>query len=226
MTELFEGMLTKETPPSYSSPTVSITSSITGLREVGENINPTITVTFNKNDGGVITAVELYKNNNLIDTKISPINPCSFTDNEVLTTATINYSAKIIYEEGPIKNTNLGNPYPNGHITAGSKTSSSISITPVYASYIGIIDSSYELNNLTKIIKNSKSYTYKYIMTNQRVVYLYPVSFGALTSVKDENNFEILNAFTRSQITLNGTSYYEYKLTNTGSNSDGTLKFS
>ena len=60
-------------------------------------------------------------------------------------------------------------------------------------------------------------------MLNQRVVYLYPKSFGKLTSIKDENNFEIISGFTEKEITINGVTYLEYKLTNTGSNSAGTL---
>ena len=62
-------------------------------------------------------------------------------------------------------------------------------------------------------------------MSNQRIVYLYPSSFGELTSIKDENNFENLDSFAKTLITINGVSYIEYKLINTASNSDGTLFF-
>ena len=81
------------------------------------------------------------------------------------------------------------------------------------------------MSNLTKIIKNTRSYTFKYSMSNQRIVYLYPKSFGDLTSIKDENNFENLNSFIKSYITVNGVNYIEYKLINTASNSNGTLTF-
>ena len=62
-------------------------------------------------------------------------------------------------------------------------------------------------------------------MNNQRIVYLYPKSFGDLSSIKDENNFENLSGFTKSYITLNGVDYIEYKLTNTATNTSGTLTF-
>lgn len=227
MTTLFENMVTKEQPPSYTAPSINISCNISGLKEVGEIISPIITVSFSKNDAGPITKIELYKNNVLIDTVENPIATYQYSDSNItLTTATISYNAKMYYEEGPIKNTNLGNPYSPGHIVAGSKTSANTStITPVYASYIGIISSDYVIGNLTKIIKNTKSYTYKYSMSNQRIVYLYPKSFGDLTTVKDENNFENLTSFTKSYITVDGVDYVEYKLTNTASNSNGTLKF-
>ena len=172
MTKLFEDMVTKEQKPTYTAPTVSITSNITGLREVGETINPTISVTFKKNDGGAITLVELYKNNILIDSKTTPSTPCTFTDIEILSDKLVNYKVKITYETGPIKETNLGNPYPTGQIQAGSKESNAVTITPVYASYVGIIDNEYVIANLTKIIKNTKNYTYKYSMVNQMKCYL------------------------------------------------------
>ena len=63
-------------------------------------------------------------------------------------------------------------------------------------------------------------------MANQRIVYLYPKSFGKLTTIKDENNFEILSGFTEIEININGIAYLEYRLTNTGSNSAGTLVMS
>ena len=225
-TTVMKNMLTKEIVPSYSMPTISINSNVSGIKEVGISVNPIISVTFNKNDGGTITLVEIYRGNELINSKTNPNSPYSFTESITLTTAQVTYKAKISYEDGPIKNTNLGNPYPTGQIKAGSKTSGNTSaIVPVYASYIGVIDSAYEVSSLNKIVKNTKAYTYKYSMSNQRIVYLYPSSFGELTSIKDENNFENLDSFAKTLITINGVSYIEYKLINTASNSDGTLFF-
>lgn len=226
MTELFEDMVTKEQPPSYIAPSINISCNISGLKEVGETIAPVIKVTYSKNDAGSITKIELYKNNSLIDTIDNPLTSYQYTDNIALTTTAISYNSKMYFEEGSIKNTNLGNPYPNGHILAGSKTSANTSqITPVYASYIGVIDNGYTVSNLAKIIKNTKSYTFKYSMNNQRIVYLYPKSFGDLTSIKDENNFENLSSFIKSYITVNEVDYIEYKLINTATNTSGTLIF-
>ena len=50
-------------------------------------------------------------------------------------------------------------------------------------------------------------------MTKQRSVYMYPQSFGALTSIKDSNNFEYINSYTRSEMAYNEVEYYVYILT-------------
>ena len=64
-----KNMLTKEIVPTYSMPTVSINSNVSGIKEVGISVNPIISVTFNKNDGGTITLVEIYRGNELINSK-------------------------------------------------------------------------------------------------------------------------------------------------------------
>ena len=42
---------------------------------------------------------------------------------------------------------------------------------------------------------------------------MYPQSFGALTSIKDSNNFEYINSYTRSEMVYNEVDYYVYILT-------------
>ena len=42
---------------------------------------------------------------------------------------------------------------------------------------------------------------------------MYPQSFGALTSIKDSNNFEYINSYTQSTISYNNVDYYIYILT-------------
>ena len=49
---------------------------------------------------------------------------------------------------------------------------------------------------------------------NDIIVYAYPKSYGALTSVKDGNNFEVLGSYTRSEVTIDSIVYYVYVLTN------------
>ena len=42
---------------------------------------------------------------------------------------------------------------------------------------------------------------------------MYPQSFGTLTSIKDANNFDYINSYTRSTLSYNGVDYYVYILT-------------
>ena len=55
--------------------------------------------------------------------------------------------------------------------------------------------------------------TTTYKMINQRIVYMYPKSFGALINIRDINNFDYINSYTRSEITYNDVDYYVYILT-------------
>ena len=80
------------------------------------------------------------------------------------------------------------------------------------------MDSSSEVTSETiltfpELIRGSKSYTGTTSLNNQRAVYAYPKSFGALTSIKDANNFDYLNSYTRSELEINNETYYIYVLT-------------
>ncbi|MGL5012921.1 MAG: hypothetical protein ACRC6V_01355, partial [Bacteroidales bacterium] len=67
------------------------------------------------------------------------------------------------------------------------------------------------VNALTKIAATtSRAYTWNGALNNNAVAYCYPKSFGALTSIKDANNFEYLSSFTRTEVTANGELYYVY----------------
>lgn len=66
----------------------------------------------------------------------------------------------------------------------------------------------------TSSLLSSRSYTWSNItLVNQKSVFIYPTDFGALTSIKDGNNFEYINSYTRINMTIDGVSYYAYILT-------------
>lgn len=67
---------------------------------------------------------------------------------------------------------------------------------------------------LTKALNASKAMTQSnQTLSNQRLVYAYPKSFGALSSVKDGNNFETLTAYARTELAIGGVDYYVYAMT-------------
>jgi hypothetical protein len=59
-----------------------------------------------------------------------------------------------------------------------------------------------QIKALTKQVKTSKGLTANFSPTNQRFYYAWPASQGSITSVKDPNNFEIIDSFTLSQATF------------------------
>ena len=156
----------------------------------------------------------LYKNGTEIfnNTTVS-----AYTDSATINhNGSISYSATATYDDGPIKNTLLGIPYPNTSIKAGSVSASGI-IRAYALSYYGIINSSTiaenDISSLSSRLSSSKSYIYTVNLAEQRIVYMYPQSFGTLTSIKDANNFDYINSYTRTTLSYNGVDYYVYILT-------------
>ena len=66
---------------------------------------------------------------------------------------------------------------------------------------------------MTKSVKNTKALTATFNLADQRSCYAYPASFGGLSSIKDANNFEYLGSYTRTAVTVDGTAYDVYTLT-------------
>ena len=198
-------------PPTYTRPTLTTSLSSSNIRH---NVSTSITITpkFTQNDAGAITSYSLTKGGNVIysNTSVS-----AYTDTITLSHgSSVTYSATVNYGDGVIKNTLLGIAYPSTSIKAGS-ISSNATVKGYALSYYGVINTNSidNVNNLTNILRTSKSSTLTFNMTNQRVVYMYPKSFGNLTSIKDANNFEYINSYTLSNMTLDGVEYNVYILT-------------
>ena len=202
-----------DTPPSYTKPTLSISFNTSTL-EHNKATSVTITPNFKQNDAGSVSKYVLYKNETEIfnNTTVS-----AYTDSATINhNGSISYSATVTYGDGVIKNTLLGIPYPNTSIKAGS-VSASGTIRAYALSYYGVINSSTitenDISSLNSRLSSAKSYTYTVSLSEQRIVYMYPQSFGTLTSIKDANNFDYINSYTRSTISYNGVDYYVYILT-------------
>lgn len=202
-----------DTPPTYIKPTLSISLN-TGTLEHNKATSVTITPNFKQNDAGSVSKYVLYKNGTEIfnNTTVS-----AYTDSATINhNGSASYSATATYDDGPIKNTLLGIPYPNTSIKAGSVSASGI-IRAYALSYYGIINSSTitenDISSLSSRLSSSKSYTYTVNLAEQRIVYMYPQSFGTLTSIKDANNFDYINSYTRTTLSYNGVDYYVYILT-------------
>lgn len=198
-------------PPTYTKPTISISLSKTNI-EHSKSYDISITTTFKQNDAGNVTGYKVYKNNSVIfeNTSVS-----SYTDTiSIQHGGSITYKTEVTYGDGPIKNTMLGIPYPSTSIKSGSITSSG-TIRAYALSYYGVIDGSefIDTNGLTSKLRTSKSDTITMSLTNQRIIYMYPKSFGNLTSIKDANNFDYINSYTLSNTVVNDVEYNIYILT-------------
>ena len=220
--ELNEGFLKQEdnidkileavdTPPTFTKPTLNLFIDKTKIEHnVATNI--TLTPSYNKNDAGAITNYTLKKYDNvLVDSSILQTYTDNITvshNNSVVYTATVNYAS------GESKTSTFGVVYdglPSGILSVNS------SIKAYAPSYYGVINNDTitetDIPNLISVLNTSKSMTTTYKMINQRSVYMYPKNFGALINIRDINNFDYINSYTRSEITYNDVDYYVYILT-------------
>lgn len=129
---IIKKLLMKQVPPTYSQPSVSIANnggSASGSYEFGTTVSPKLRATFNKADAGELTNIQINKAGSIVG-EAGTTSPHDVTDTPFQLTATTSYQAVATYAEGAIKDDNLGEPYPEGHIAAGSKTSSNFTYTP------------------------------------------------------------------------------------------------
>lgn len=129
--EIVKMLVQKAVPATYTRPTASIANNGgqgAGAVEAGTSITPKLRATFAKNDAGNLTKLEILKGG--VSVGSGTATPYDYTGEAiVIGDETITFTAKATYEEGAIKNNNLGQPSPNGHITAGSVNSGNYSIT-------------------------------------------------------------------------------------------------
>ena len=200
-----ENML--DEPASYTRPTASITASKT-LIESGVSTSITVTPKFNKNDAGEMTAciIEGSPSGNKGDLS-------AFTDNLNLShNQTVTYKFTVNYAEGPKKTTSMGN-VDNNNIKAGT-ISATTQVRAVAASYYGAINGAEllesDISTLTKTTRSSKDSTVTYNLNNQRSVYMYPSSFGTISSIKDANGFDYIDSYSLVKMTYKEVEYNVY----------------
>lgn len=133
----------------------------------------------------------------------------------------------ITVNEQPIANINTSKTFNNVTTNTiytvkatkdGTKVQGSTSAIFVNPSYFGPVAADFTITEeaikaLTKSVKNSKGYTGNISLNNQKTCYAYPKALGALTAIKDANNFEYINSYTRSELTVWDETYYVYVLT-------------
>lgn len=117
---IITALLSKAIHPTYVLPTSVLSSSDTVFtKELGTAISPILNVFFTQNDAGAVISRSLTRNGTLISSTLP------FTDSSS-TVDTLSYIVATTYNQGPIKNNNLGAPDSVGRIAAGFVNSNSI----------------------------------------------------------------------------------------------------
>lgn len=125
--EIVKMLVQKPLHPDYTEPTVTLVRSgdgtASGNYEAGTSITPVLTATFNKNDAGDLTKLAILKGSSEVGSDTS--SPYTYTGEAiVLGDETVTFKAQATYEDGDVKNNNLGTPDATGQIKAGTKDSS------------------------------------------------------------------------------------------------------
>ena len=212
-TEWLKQAAQKAIPATYSKPTVSIANNggqASGAVESGTSITPKLRATFNKNDAGNLTKIEVLKGGTSVGNDTD--SPYNYTGNAiVIGDETISFTAKATYEEGEIKNNNLGEPSPDGHVLAGSVTSSVYNITGqrnlFYGTGIGELP---ELNSGTiRSLVNKKlnptqgySFNINIAVGQQYVIFAYPATLRDVNQVMyvETNDTGMASSFTKTLV--------------------------
>lgn len=215
--ELIRMLTQVSVPATYTQPGVTCrvsSGNTSGNYEVGTEINTTIQGTFTQNDAGALTSIEIKKGSDSVLS--SPTSPVT-ADAQVFTLGdeTVTFTAVATYAEGAIKNDNLGQPSPEGHIQAGSKTSSGVSFTGkrnlFYGTGVGPVPglTSEAVRRLTGKQLNPSNGTVFNIniaVGQQYVIFAYPATLRDVNQVMyvETNDTGMATSFTKSNISVQG----------------------
>lgn len=158
----------KSIKPEYVKPLVTLSNNkgtVSGIVEVGTSITPKLTATFTQNDAGKLADIVFKKGKEQV--KQSPTSPSNYDGKPfIIGDETITYSAIATYKEGIIKNDNLGKPYSDGHIVAGTIASEDYNFTGKRCLFYGsgnganYIPTSESIRDLNKHLNPEKGYRF------------------------------------------------------------------
>lgn len=204
-TDFAKTILIKEIAPS-----INVTATGSGVSLVDTVINgTTINLKINSLGTSTPTSIEFYIDGTLINTQAYISGQMNYsttytTDITSSTPATITVMAKLIYNKSDGNSTSI----------SGNKT-----FVFVYPTYFGITSldaaaiTDADIKTLATLALTNKSYTATGItMSNQRTVFAYPQNYGNLSSIKDANNFEYLQSYDMTNVTIDLVVYNVYVL--------------
>lgn len=221
----------KSVPATYTQPAVTCrvsSGTSAGNYEVGTQITTNIQGTFTQNDAGALTNIKIMKGaSEVISQATSPVTAESQTF--TLGDETVSFTAVATYAEGAIKNDNLGQPSPDGHIQAGSKTSSAVSFVGkrnlFYGSGTGNLPE--VTSELVRGLANKKlgpangnAFNITVPVGDQYIVIAYPATLRDMTKCfYVEQNTDLVANFAKTTISVqgaNGAAGADYKVYSMG----------
>ena len=213
MDSLLAMITQKSIPATYTKPTISIANNggnASGNVEAGTSVTPKLRATFNKNDAGNLTSISIKKAN--VSVKDGSSSPLDYAGEAIIVgDETVTFTASASYEDGAIKNDNLGQPSPNGQIKAGSINSSGYSFTGkrnlFYGTGVGNLP---ELNSAAvrglsnKQLNpgNGTAFNINIALGQQYVIFAYPATLRDVSQVMyvETNDTGMASSFTKTLV--------------------------
>lgn len=171
-----------------------------GLKKKGTTINgSTLTAALTSLGNVGIQKLKFYKGNTLLSEQNWIEGTNNYTEN-VSDTINSDTTFAVIVEQD------------KGYTVR--KESSIKFVNPIYIGSINTLTpTEAEITAFPENLKESYKGSYTISMNDSRTLFAYPASMGNITSIKDKNNFEYINSFTKTTNTINGETYNIYILT-------------
>lgn len=195
ITDVLESILVK---PVYQ--TVKLTLSEDLIQKIGTIISSVnMTAVIVKGDRP-ITNAKYYVGASLVDTKDSTTDPAIINGGTYTYEYTTPFSTDTTFKvdvlagdhtETATKKIQFINPYYTGS-----------SATSTISDFTGLAE---EI-----VVKNAKKEVTYGVTDNEYLVFAYDKSYGSLTSIKDENNFENIGSWNKNELTVGGQGYFVY----------------
>ena len=216
--EVLQKMLQKQIPPSYVKPSLSISGG--QVVESGTNVTPTITPNYVKKDGGDVTQYVLRKNGQEAVNSPTLKQHTEEAPIQIGDGITLYYDATANYADGPIKNDNFNEPYPEGSIKADSVNSGRVNYTGQRKRF-WTTDSESTIPSTSDDIRACKNSALNPQNGNQfnvvipaggtRAIFAYPETLRDVSSVKyvELGNGEVKDTFQKYIIKVAGANGFE-----------------
>lgn len=233
--EFLGGLFAAAKDPTVTNPSVSISLTGAGAKEVGTSFTPSYSVSFNAGSyqygpaTGITATYSVNDNDNPKHTSTAAFG--NFTVDEKAYSFTVgdttNYKVSVIatHTEGAVPKNNLGSEVPSKKIASGSKTADSGTVTGYRNSFWGSVTSKdgTPTSAVIRGLSGKKNGAISAGFTGDaseaegamRIIIAVP-SPRTITSIKDVNglNAEALSAFTHITVNVEGANGYEAKTYN------------
>lgn len=185
------------------APTTTFNATNSGLVKKGDSVTTVLSLTISSVGTGTPVSIVFMEGTTVLDTQpyVAGTNTYTYTPSGTITTTTT-FKGVLDYTKS------------DGTSSTVTKDKTFTFVDPVYYGAVSTAPATgadvIAVGNATAA--NSRGRTVNYNLSNNKSCYCYPTSLGALTSIKDANNFEYLSSYDRSTVTVGTVPYYVYTL--------------